>query len=379
MPNLYATASMLTITLLASCPKVVDAQSLTAQEKDTIHRAVLEKETVEIETEATRRTDDALTKVFSTPFYDVTIIQHSDNHTREDSVLLTNLDGQMVELKAPNTNETLPDLQRILNKDFQIKSPQDAFLLEEALDILYPIRATFGNEDLNKKAVLENGNQWLFIRGAFFEDLKGFVFTTDASGNITDASYAMRIPANLPIEPIQLPNQSLTEAEEQAIHATILKREKVEIETDITKLESKALTRTFSAQFYDTTITRRNNNYSSESEVILAIQKGQVIEIDKPSTNQPVPELKKFLKIDFQLKSRQDASILEEALDILYPIREEYGSEDIEHKAIRQNGNQWLFIRGVFFRDLKGFIFKTDNNGNILSVDYSLEIPDNDK
>ncbi|WP_345194028.1 hypothetical protein, partial [Kistimonas scapharcae] len=172
------------------------------------------------------------------------------------------------------------------------------------------------------------------------------------------------------------PNQSLTEAEEQAIHAAILKRENVTIETDITKLESKALTRAFSAQFYDTTITRRNNNYSSESAVILAMQKGRVIEIDNPSTNQPVPELKKCLKKDFQLKTRQDASILEAALDILYPIREGYGSEDMEHKAIRQNGNQWLFIRGVFFRDLMGFIFETDNSGNILSVDYSLEIPD---
>ncbi|OQX33456.1 MAG: hypothetical protein B0D91_14360 [Oceanospirillales bacterium LUC14_002_19_P2] len=364
-------------TLLSSPTQALAAEPLTPEERQIIHQAVLEKETFKIETEATRRTDDALARVFSTPFYDVTIIQHSDNHTQEESALLTNLDGQMVELKAPNTNQPLPDLQRLLNKDFQIKSPQDAFLLEEAMDILYPIRTTFGNEDLNQKAVLENGNQWLFIRGAFFEDLKGFVFKTDASGNITDASYALRIPANLPIQPIKRPNQSLTEVEKQAIHAAILKRDKVEIETDITKLESKALIRAFSAQFYDTTITRRNNNYSSESEVILAMQKGQVIEIDRPSTNQPVPELKKFLKKDFQLKSRQDASILEEALDILYPISEGYGSEDMEHKAIRQNGNQWLFIRGVFFRDLMGFIFETDNSGNILSVDYSLEIPDN--
>ncbi|GAA4651180.1 hypothetical protein GCM10023116_34630 [Kistimonas scapharcae] len=205
MKNPYVSPLLLMATLLSSPTQALAAQPLTSEEKQIIHQAVLEKETVDIETEATRRTDDALARVFSTPFYDVTIIQHSDNHTQEESALLTNLDGQMVELKAPTTNEPLPDLHRILNKDFQIKSPQDALLLEEALDILYPIRTTFGNEDLNQKAVLENGNQWLFIRGAFFEDLKGFVFTTDASGNITDASYALRIPANLPIQPIKRP------------------------------------------------------------------------------------------------------------------------------------------------------------------------------
>ncbi|OQX33458.1 MAG: hypothetical protein B0D91_14370 [Oceanospirillales bacterium LUC14_002_19_P2] len=34
-----------------------------------------------------------------------------------------------------------------------------------------------------------------------------------------------------------------------------------------------------------------------------------------------------------------------------------------------------FFIRDMFFRELKGFIFKTDDNGNILSISYALKIP----
>ncbi len=379
-PTLFA---VLTVSLLVDLSQALADQPPTLKEKQIIHQAVLSKEEVEIETKATRRTDDVLTEVFSARFYDVTIIEHAKNQTlapaTRDTAILARLDDQMIDLKSPTTNEPLPNLQRILNNDFQIKSLQNALILEKALDILYPISTSFGHDDLDKKAILQKGNQWFFIRGAFFDDLAGFVFSTDTSGNITSVSYSLGIPANLPAPPPQPHSLSLTQAEEQAIHAAILARKKVEIETDITRLDNKALSRVFSAQFYDTTIIKRTSDYSSESETILAIQKDKVITLEGPSTNQPMPELQQLLNKEFQLKTRQDASTLEETLDILYPVRSGYGSDDIEHKAIRQNGNQWLFIRGVFFRDLKGYIFETDDKGNILSVNFSLEIPDNNK
>ena len=376
MAHRSITTSLLITTLLASFPQVM-AAPLTPKEKDTLHQAVMKKEKATIETDATRREDDALTSVFSPTFYDVTILQHSTTHTQEKNALLISLDGQMIELKHPTTNEHLPNLQRILKQDFHLKTAQDALILEEALDILYPISTSFGSDDLDKKAIQQKGNQWFFIRGAFFDNLAGFVFTTDASGKVTDVSYSLGIPASLPSPSLQPETQPLTEAEQQAIHTAILAREQIEIKTDGTRLENKALSTAFNAQFYDTTITQVTKDYSSESEMMLAIQNDQVIELEDPSTNQSVPELKAILKTDFRLKTQQDAAFLEEALDILYPIEVGFGREDLEHKAIQQKGNQWFFIRGVFFRDLKGFVFQTDDSGNILSVDYSLEIPNN--
>ena len=100
------------------------------------------------------------------------------------------------------------------------------------------------------------------------------------------------------------------------------------------------------------------------------------IYLERPTTNQPLPDLQRLIKKDFQIKTRDDAHIIETVLDILYPITNRYAYDSFKGKTIRQKGNQWLFIRDRYFRDLKGFIFETDDDGNILAVSFSPNIPD---
>ena len=93
-----------------------------------------------------------------------------------------------------------------------------------------------------------------------------------------------------------------------------------------------------------------------------------------PTTNQDCPWLTKIIKKEFKLKTDEDAKVLEAALDVLYPISDHFGGRDHKAKAIRKEDGRFVFVRGVFFKDLKGFVVETGENGSISKVSYSLKL-----
>ena len=94
------------------------------------------------------------------------------------------------------------------------------------------------------------------------------------------------------------------------------------------------------------------------------------VEPEGTETNKSMPNLKSIIKNNFRLYSQKDAESLQEALDSIYKIS---SLSDQNAKAIIQKGNEWIFVRGAFFRKKKGFIFKV-NKGVITEIQYSLGI-----
>lgn len=87
----------------------------------------------------------------------------------------------------------MPDMLKMIKLTFKLKTNDDAVKLQNALDMLYPNRS-FGSDDTRMtKKFLHQNNQWIFIRGKFFEKLSGFIFSTDADGTIKSVAYSMSI------------------------------------------------------------------------------------------------------------------------------------------------------------------------------------------
>ena len=129
------------------------------------------------------------------------------------------------------------------------------------------------------------------------------------------------------------------------------------------------------AALYDVTVRIAGpDEGASISELKVIKAGGAVTPICAPSTNQPCPELQKLIKKRFTLKTEQDAKAVEAVLDALYPISDSFGGRDKKAKKIVRTGNGFTFVRGEFFKALKGFLFETDANGSIVRVSHSLEI-----
>ncbi len=160
----------------------------------------------------------------------------------------------------------------------------------------------------------------------------------------------------------------MTDEESKAVEAEVRRR----ITTKTKKLDSDALNKAFVASLYEVDVKVSQGNSSQTVGLQLARVDGKFVDVEKPTTNQSMPWLKKILRPEFRLKSDPDAKVFEAALDAIYPIST-FGNKK-SPKAIRHDGNKWIFVRGTFFDDVSGYIVTTDDEGAVTAVDYSLRI-----
>lgn len=129
----------------------------------------------------------SLTRVFRGVYYKaVPTYNHKDGTASCESYLVAVVDGSIVEPDEPNGAMTMEVLFTLLRSDFSIKTATDAKTFEEALDALYPLDWSENTE--SKKHFIREG-KWYFIRGEFFESLKGFMVTTDSQGVIKSIDF----------------------------------------------------------------------------------------------------------------------------------------------------------------------------------------------
>ncbi|HEX5314725.1 MAG TPA: hypothetical protein VFX38_07485 [Gammaproteobacteria bacterium] len=142
------------------------------------------------------------------------------------------------------------------------------------------------------------------------------------------------------------------------------------VKPDPTPLANPALAKMFTGRFYNVEL----NIAGAGEKIVVAREGNDLIAVTTPSTTADMPGFPKLLKPDFRLKSDEDAHVLQDALDVLYPIDDSFGGEDAQAKTIRHAGNVWTFVRGKFFEHFKGFVFTTDESGAVTKVQYSLDI-----
>ena len=131
----------------------------------------------------------ALSKVFSSTFYEVGV----DVAGATTKLLVARNGENIVEVTEPSTTAEMPDFEKIFNPSFRLTDSEQAHVLQDALDILFPIDTTFDTEDLAAKAIRHSGTEWTFIRGKFFEHFKGMVFTTNQSGAVRRVDFSLEI------------------------------------------------------------------------------------------------------------------------------------------------------------------------------------------
>ncbi|HSU68630.1 MAG TPA: hypothetical protein VLJ39_17245 [Tepidisphaeraceae bacterium] len=152
-------------------------------------QAFFDKQTAKfVKLQPTRLTDPAVEKVFKAVMYKVNVVS-SDGSSTTAVVARTGDDITIVSI--PSSTAEMPDLVKLLNPEFTLKSASDGKTFQDALDAIYPIDTTFNKDDVKAKATRHKGNQWTFIRGKFFDHFKGFIVTTDAAGHVTAVKWTL--------------------------------------------------------------------------------------------------------------------------------------------------------------------------------------------
>ena len=185
--NMHRSLAIALSTMLSALPVLLSASDLTPDEQ-----AFFDHHRSDIMRLETQRLDDpAMVKVFSSPFYAVKVVLKLADGEQSSDLVVARIGDNLVSVVRPSTDGDLPDLQKMLNPDFRLRTAADATTLQQALDAAYPILM---EGDRKTKTFRHAGNTWIFVRGEFFDSKSGYVFETDASGAITSVKYQLKLP-----------------------------------------------------------------------------------------------------------------------------------------------------------------------------------------
>jgi len=149
---------------------------------------------------------------------------------------------------------------------------------------------------------------------------------------------------------------------------------------EITELKDERLTRAFKCTFVEAHYAWGNNpsqlSLPGYQKHICAWDGRSAFLLKNLATNQKLDRLARQVRPELRMHKGMDAKLLLEALERLYPMSEGEKSEvaELGQKVRRHGANSWLFVRGKFFRKLKGFIVTTDEDGRVMNLEYALNI-----
>ena len=132
-----------------------------------------------------------LGKIFYGTFYQIKLSREEPDGSiyGMGKLMLVRVDDHFVIPEDTATNKSMPILKSLLKKDLRFKNMKDAQMIQDALDSIYKIKSI---SDKNAKGIKQKGDEWVFIRGKFFDKYKGFIFKTE-DGVIIEVKYSLRI------------------------------------------------------------------------------------------------------------------------------------------------------------------------------------------
>jgi len=132
---------------------------------------------------------DALPAVFAGNFYIVhQEFKFDTSGTWICQNIKLNVNGSSVSyLEGLNSDMVVNSLPVMFKKDFLLKDENAAAKFESALNVIYPV------EDKEKGQIkhMKKGDQWIFIRGKFFDNHSAMIITVDPKGTITKITYSL--------------------------------------------------------------------------------------------------------------------------------------------------------------------------------------------
>jgi hypothetical protein len=163
-------------------------QALTPEEQAFLRQHLAEIVSIQ----PVRVSDPAVLSVFAAPIYQVTVEIREGGGTNSNNVLVARLGDTLVAVSRPGEDSDCPGIQKMFRPDFKLTGNDAGETLQRALDAVYPI---IGDEDKAARTFRHKGSEWTFVRGKFFDNVLGFVLTTDASGAITGVRFALKLPS----------------------------------------------------------------------------------------------------------------------------------------------------------------------------------------
>lgn len=132
---------------------------------------------------------DALPSVFAGKFYIVhQEFRFDTSGTWICQNIKLNVNGNSVSyLEGLNSNMVVNSLTVLFKKDFLLKDENAAVKFESALNVIYP----YENRDIDQIKHMKKGDQWIFIRGKFFDNYSAMIITVDPKGTITKITYSL--------------------------------------------------------------------------------------------------------------------------------------------------------------------------------------------
>lgn len=130
-----------------------------------------------------------------------------------------------------------------------------------------------------------------------------------------------------------------------------------------------AVNKVFSGNFYTANpgyVTTDGESYASDMH--FNINGGVIIQYEELSTDKELPVLLALVKKGFLLKDASGAKLFEDALNELFPVKENE-KKDIKHL---KKANQWIFLRNKFFDDQTAIIVTTAPDGTISRLEVLL-------
>ena len=163
--------------------------------------------------------------------------------------------------------------------------------------------------------------------------------------------------------------EPMSDAEAKVVSAAALAL----VETTPKRIDSATIQKVFAARFFVVELKIVTGPSSWQSVSLRLERSGDKYQtVGLPSSNADMPALTKLFHPSYRLTDKAQAELLQAALEEVYPIST-FGDEK-PPKEIRQEGTTWSFVRGKFFDDFKGFVVKTDEEGAVTSIAYSLDI-----
>jgi hypothetical protein len=267
---------------------------------------------------------------------------------------------------------TSPSFIESLRPSYLLRTDEDAELFQS---FLYRVDHNYFSE-----GYCNIGNSWYFVRDEFFGDVDVWIVETNETGNIISVTHEYDFQMELPelrgsMTPLHEVDQyercQTTESIMHYMEQTLI--EDLSYTLEVQSLENSILQQVWNGSWTKAWITTEEIDadgyqysstltiyaYKTEEGVYLfgsieaALGETVVIEHMNPS---------------FTLSHTEQASLFEQALDVLL-------DDNAPEKYHTGQGNTWLFIRQEWFGEGMGFIVRTHEQGEIISVEYSYSIP----
>ncbi|MEZ9313936.1 hypothetical protein [Vibrio lentus] len=146
------------------------------------------------------------------------------------------------------------------------------------------------------------------------------------------------------------------------------------IDIQVTPQNSIIQKMVFNCEFYSATpyIKSPDGNESSSGSYLFYSHKGVLGTVTEPYTTQPLPELTMCLKKDFVITNQDEAQLLFEAIETVYPNYSMF--DDNFPKEITKTPNGWQLVDGEIFDDKKGYVIETTPQGKVTKIIRSLNL-----